>query len=131
MEAIMPIVSKTMLPALLGVVLGVAGSAAFAQNAAPKASTAPGGNAAGTPVVVLVPIEAQSDPAFYNGCWARLLDNIDKPKGKEYLNIVGKMYMPSLQTASGVDWKQKADGLSIGPKALVTVYGQENFQGPG
>ncbi|OGB26119.1 MAG: hypothetical protein A3I66_13650 [Burkholderiales bacterium RIFCSPLOWO2_02_FULL_57_36] len=43
----------------------------------------------------------------------------------------GGMYMPSMRTASGVNWAGKADGLVSEPNALVTVYPEQNFTSPG
>ena len=83
------------------------------------------------PMVILVPANERPDPTLYNGCWVRLIDNVAKPAGNEYLTIVGKMYLPSLTTATGVTWSGKSDALSIGPNALVTVYGQQAYMGPG
>lgn len=129
-------------------------SPAFAQEAASSANksapgttaTTEGSSGAGTgasaagkgtpkvdtiPMIILVPGNEKPDPMLYNGCWVRLIDNVAKPAGNEYLTIVGKMYLPSLTTASGVNWSGKSDALSIGPNALVTVYGQKAYMGPG
>lgn len=83
------------------------------------------------PVLVLVPTQVNTDPALYDGCWARLVDNQETPRQSDQLTVVGKMHMPSLQTASGVNWKGKADGMIVGPNALVTAFGEEQYQGRG
>lgn len=57
------------------------------------------------------------------------MDNIEKPKGREYLTIVGSKYMPALQTASGKNWAGRADGISIGPSATVRIFGGHAYTG--
>lgn len=143
----MLITEKTVLPALLCAMLAAVTTTASAQTSQPPsgstAATGSSGTAgsgaaqstrvttAGAPLVVLMPAEANADPNLYNGCWARLMDNIETPNQKDQLTVVGRMYMPSMRTASGVNWAGKADGLVTGPNALVTVYPAENFTGPG
>lgn len=142
----MLITEKTVLPALLCAMLAAGTTTASAQTSQPpsgsNAATGTSGTArsgaasavvttTGAPLVVLMPAEANADPNLYNGCWARLMDNIETPNQKDQLTVVGRMYMPSMRTASGVNWAGKADGLVTGPNALVTVYPAENFAGPG
>jgi len=74
-----------------------------------------------TPRLVIVPA-SQPDPMLNNGCWVQLMDNVDKPKRREYLTIVGTKYMPALETASGKNWSGRADGISIGPNAVAKIY---------
>lgn len=82
------------------------------------------------PMVVLVPVEVQTDPKLYNGCWVRLTDKEAMPKqGNDILTIVGRMSMPSFQTPSGVNWSRKADSLTVGPNASVTVFSDKDFKG--
>lgn len=142
----MLITEKNVLPALLCAMLAAGTTTASAQTSQPpsgsNAATGTSGTArsgaasavvttTGAPLVVLMPAEANADPNLYNGCWARLMDNIETPNQKDQLTVVGRMYMPSMRTASGVNWAGKADGLVTGPNALVTVYPAENFTGPG
>jgi hypothetical protein len=101
---------------------GTTGSSTAQSRAAQPASV---------PLIVLMPAAASADPTLYNGCWARLMDNVETPTQKDQLIIVGKMLMPSMQTASGVNWAGKADGLVTGPNARVTVYPAEKYAGPG
>jgi hypothetical protein len=125
---------RFVLPALLGAILASGHTAAAAQNSRnPSGSAAQSGAvpASSIPMLVLIPAGAGADPKLYNGCWARLLDNIETPNQKDQLTIVGRMHMPTMQTASGVNWKGKADGMVIGPNALVTAYGEEQYKGPG
>lgn len=72
---------------------------------------------------------SQPDPLLNNGCWVQLMDNVEKPKGREYLTIVGSKYMPALETASGKNWAGRADGISIGPNAMVKIYGGHAYTG--
>lgn len=82
------------------------------------------------PMLVLVPVEVQNNPQLNNGCWVRLVDKDAMPgKGSDILTIVGTMGMPSFQTPSGVNWSRKADSLTVGPNATVTVYSDKNYQG--
>jgi hypothetical protein len=85
------------------------------------------------PVVVLVPAndEGKRDQNPRDGCWVRLMDNVDKVKGNETMTIFGSKYMPSLKTASGEDWARKTDGINIGPEALVTVFDEPGYRGHG
>ena len=83
------------------------------------------------PMLVLVPVEIQSEAnKLNNGCWVRLIDKDAMPKqGNDILTIVRKMYIPSFETPSGINWSHKADGLVVGPKATVMVYADKNFKG--
>lgn len=146
------------LSALLGTSLACAQSALLAQANPPPTDPAPawqaepasgsgadtsgapaasaGTGAAGTtttvtvPMVVLVPVEVQTDPKLNNGCWVRLTDKEAMPKsGSDILTIVGRMYMPSFETPSGVNWSRKADSLTVGPNARVTVYSDRDYKG--
>lgn len=106
---------------------------AQSSGAPPTGSTAQSGAGTTTvtvPMVVLVPIEVQTDPKLNNGCWVRLTDKEAMPKqGNDILTIVGRMNMPSFQTASGVNWSRKADSLTVGPNANVTVYSEKDYKG--
>jgi hypothetical protein len=108
-------------------------SSAQSSGAPSTGSSAQGGAGTTTvtvPMVVLVPVEVQTDPQLNNGCWVRLTDKDAMPRqGNDILTIVGKMNMPSFQTASGVNWSRKADSLTVGPKASVTVYSEKDFKG--
>lgn len=145
------------LPAVFAALLGICSATVSAQSmenatgANTGASSMTGGGSSGTgavsptvgqsgntkgakdtiPMVVLVPFESKPEATLYNGCWVRLLDNVEKPAGKEFLTIVGRMYLPAMNTASGVDWSGKADGIDIGPNAILTAFGQKGYQGPG
>ncbi len=139
-----------LLPALLGAML-IAGCGTTGTQHSPRASSSDSSAGSSTaasqasgsgaqtaavpapvvPVLVLVPQQINADPGLYNGCWARLVDNQETPRQSDQLTVVGKMHMPSLQTASGVNWKGKADGLITGPNALVTAFGEEQYKGPG
>lgn len=94
-----------------------------------------GSSGAGTttvtvPMLVLVPVEVQTDPKLNNGCWVRLTDKEAMPKsGSDILTVVGRMYMPSFETPSGVNWSRKADSLTVGPNARVTVYSDRDYKG--
>lgn len=85
------------------------------------------------PLVMPVPATGGKKTAQnpHEGCWVRLMDNVDKVKGNEYMMIFGSKYMPNLKTASGQDWARKMDGMNIGPDALVTVYGEPGYGGRG
>jgi hypothetical protein len=78
------------------------------------------------PKVVLVPLGGQ-DPNLANGCWVRLFDGPNF-KGKDELTIAGPMDLQSLKTPSGVNWQRKAESLTVGPKARVTVFENEMFK---
>ena len=81
-------------------------------------------------MVILMPVEAQEDPKLNNGCWVRLIDKDAMPKkGNDVLTIVGRMYMPSFETPSGVNWSRKADSLTVGPRASVTVFSDRDYKG--
>lgn len=100
---------------------GSAGGAAKAGGAATTATV---------PMVILVPVEVQSEPQLYKGCWVRLVDpNAMAGKGEDMLTIVGKMYMPRFETPSKVDWSRKTESLIVGPSATATLYSDPNFQG--
>ncbi len=82
------------------------------------------------PMVVLVPVEVQTTPMLNNGCWVRLTDKDATPKkGNDILTILGRMSMPSLQTPSGINWSRKADSLTVGPHARVTVFSDSDYKG--
>lgn len=137
--------------ALMAALLASA-SAAFAQSTQAPSSPASGEPASGNtssgasgsgaaksgsdtstvtvPMVVLVPVEIQTDPKLNNGCWVRLTDKDAAPKkGNDILTIVGRMYMPSFQTPTGINWSRKADSLTVGPNASVVVYSDRNYRG--
>jgi len=90
-----------------------------------------GGARTAVPVVVLVPATDASRTAQnpHAGCWVRLMDNVDKVKGNEYMTILGSKYMPDLKTAAGEDWARKMDGIDTGPEALVTVFDEPGYGG--
>ncbi len=115
---------------------GRAGSPSASANPSSGASTGTttrSGAGAATvtvPMVVLVPVDTQPDSQLNNGCWVRLTDNDATPKkGNDILTIVGRMYMPSFETPTGVNWSRKADALTVGPKAAVKVFSDPNYQG--
>ncbi|WP_420473726.1 hypothetical protein [Noviherbaspirillum sp. ST9] len=94
-----------------------------------SAQSAPGTATVTVPLVVLIPVE-QEERTLNNGCWVRLTDKDAMPKkGNDVLTVVGRMYMPSFETASGVNWSRKADSLTVGPKASVTVFSERDFKG--
>lgn len=93
------------------------------------AQSAPGTTTITVPMVILIPVE-QENSTLNNGCWVRLTDKDAMPKkGNDILTVMGRMYMPSFETASGVNWSRKADSLTVGPKASVTVYSDRDFKG--
>lgn len=96
---------------------------------APAAMSTTGITVTTVPMVVLVPVEAQAETGLNNGCWVRLQDKDAMVRGNEVLTIVGRMYMPSFETPSGVNWSRKADSLTVGPNAKVTVFGERNYEG--
>lgn len=98
--------------------IGTTGSSSSSANSMPATN----------PRVVIVPA-SQPDPMLNNGCWVQLMDNVDKPKQREYLTIVGTKYMPALETASGKDWSGRADGISIGPNAVARIYAGQAYGG--
>lgn len=106
---------------------------AAARPAGPGATQPHHGARTGAPVMVLVPAVEESRTARnpQDGCWVRLMDNVDKVKGTETMTIFGSKYMPDLKTARGEDWAQKMDGINIGPNALVTVFGEPDYGGRG
>lgn len=116
------------LPAMLAALL-VVSAPAWAQSggAADASSGAAGGSAAASRTLIYP--ASQPDPLLNNGCWVQLMDNVDKPKGREYLTIVGGKYMPALETASGKNWAGRADGISVGPNATVKVYAGHAYTG--
>lgn len=110
------------------------GTNSAATSGAPSASgnsqSAPGVTTITIPMVILMPVEAQEDPKLNNGCWVRLIDKDAMPKkGNDVLTIVGRMYMPSFETPSGVNWSRKADSLTVGPRASVTVFSDRDYKG--
>jgi hypothetical protein len=127
----------TVFTAALGLLLGGAHAATpAAGNSGSNTSGASAGQqASGTaatttievPVVVLVPVQVRADPNFANGCWVRLFDGPDF-KGKDELTIAGPIDMQTLKTPSGINWKRKADSLTVGPKASVQVFENEFFR---
>lgn len=118
--------SNTFAVAIAG--LALASGAVMAQaGQGTSAATRSAGPAPGAPAV-LVPA-SQPDPMLNNGCWVQLMDNVDTPRSREYLTIVGAKYMPDLATASGKPWAGRSDGMSIGPHAQVTVYAEEDYGG--
>jgi hypothetical protein len=121
---------KTAVSGILLASIGMVCSAADAQSASP-----PSHRSAGTrvPVVVLVPAAGAEQTVHrpHEGCWVRLMDNVDKVKGNEYMTILGSKYMPDLKTRAGEDWARKMDGINIGPDAIVTVFGEPGYGGRG
>lgn len=122
--------ARTVCPALAGLL--IASGAAWAQSGAraPGAGADARTDAPRGGATLLVPA-SQPDPMLNNGCWVQLMDNIETPRSREYLTIIGTKYMPELETASGKGWAGRADGLSAGPNAQVTVYGEKGFGGRG
>lgn len=110
---------------------GGSGSSAADASGAPAAGAGGSGTTTVTvPMLVLVPVEVQADPKLNNGCWVRLTDKEAMPKsGSDILTVVGRMYMPSFETPSGVNWSRKADSLTVGPNARVTVYSDRDYKG--
>ncbi|WP_151638491.1 hypothetical protein [Noviherbaspirillum aerium] len=106
----------------------LASSPSWAQSGAANARSSAGSRDV-EPANTLIFPGSQPDPLLYNGCWVQLMDNVEKPKGKEYLTIVGSKYMPALVTASGKNWAGRADGISIGPNAMVKIYGGHAYTG--
>jgi hypothetical protein len=96
-------------------------------------STGTGAQASGNgttvmmPMVVLMPMQIQSDQNLANGCWVRLFNGTNF-KGNDELTIAGPMDMQSLDTGSGILWGRKADSLEVGPKASVTVFENKLFR---
>lgn len=121
----MSALARTIIPALAGLVL--ASGAAWGQSGDRAPGASPDARARAG---LLVPA-SQPDPMLNNGCWVQLMDNIDTPRSREYLTIIGAKYMPDLETASGKGWAGRADGLSIGPNAQVTAYGEKGYGGRG
>lgn len=119
-------VSGTLAAAIAG--LALAGGAAMAQGSQNRPANVHGTGAASAPPPLLAPA-SQPDPMLNNGCWVQLMDNVDKPKGREYLTIVGGKYMPALETASGKNWAGRADGISVGPNATAKVYAGHAYTG--
>jgi len=78
-----------------------------------------------TSVWVMLPSKIEADPGFANGCWVRLYDRVDY-KG-EQLTLIGPTDLPQM-TRTGTSWRDW-DSAVIGPKALVTVYDGEGFNG--
>jgi hypothetical protein len=108
----------------------LAANSGWAQSSTATGSSpsTTGNKPVATPRVAIVPA-SQPDPMLNNGCWVQLMDNIDKPKQREYLTIVGTKYMPALETASGKNWAGRADGISIGPNALARIYAGHAYGG--
>ncbi|MFL6717138.1 MAG: hypothetical protein ACJ8G3_12345 [Burkholderiaceae bacterium] len=116
-----------------GILLAGISMVCAAGNAQPTSSQPHRGAGTPAPAMVLAPT-AGAEQAVRNpqaGCWVRLMDNVDKMKGNEYMTILGSKYMPDLKTASGEDWARKMDGINIGPDALVTVFGEPGYSGRG
>lgn len=122
--------ARTIIPVLASLVF--ASGAAWGQSGAGTrgASPDPRTNTPKAGAGLLVPA-SQPDPMLNNGCWIQLMDNLETPRSREYLTIIGAKYMPELETASGKGWARRADGLSIGPNAQVVVYGEKNYGGRG
>lgn len=135
---------RPIIPTLLGALLASISLLASASSSSPAESGKNAGEKAGTatsgasgsettiavPMLVLVPVEVQSDPTFFKGCWVRLIDRDAMPgKGNDVLTLVGNMNMPNFTTPSGVRWAGKADRLTVGPGAKVTVYSDPDYKG--
>lgn len=122
--------ARSIIPVLAGLVL--ASGAAWGQSGASAPGATPGARSdTGKAGAALLVPASQPDPMLNNGCWIQLMDNIETPRSREYLTIIGAKYMPELETASGKGWARRADGLSIGPNAQVIVYGEKDFGGRG
>ncbi|WP_334186359.1 hypothetical protein [Noviherbaspirillum sp.] len=119
--------SRLLVPALAG--LTIAANPAWAQSVSVTPNAAAASANPSKPVTVLAPA-SQPDPLLNNGCWVQLSDNIGTPAKQEYLTIIGSKYMPTLETVTGQNWNGRADGMSVGPNALVAAYGEEGYGGP-
>lgn len=111
----------------------IAGTGIGCSMAAPQTGSAQSGERHPIPVLVVVPAidGGRSAQNPHDGCWVRLMDNVDKVKGNEYMTIFGSKYMPNLKTASGEDWARKMDGINTGPEAVLTVFDEPAYRGHG
>lgn len=59
-------------------------------------------------------------------CW---LDVYDKTElAGTHVRIEGPAQLPSLAKLNNEDWRNRIESLSVGPKAQVLAYRQENFK---
>lgn len=87
-----------------------------------------GGGAPPVMMMLLVPVtmEKQTDTALADGCWAKLYD--DYSYGGDSLTLVGPLDLPKMIGPFGVDWDDKVSSIKTGPKAMVTIYDNENYR---
>lgn len=86
-------------------------------------------------VMVLVPVKMASTAqdgsqaatrGMAEGCWVRLHGR--QNFGGDTLTLVGPVDMPTMTGPFGFEWDDKLSSIEVGPKATVTLYGEENFR---
>ncbi|MGE5450690.1 MAG: hypothetical protein ACM3VZ_02445 [Acidobacteriota bacterium] len=78
-------------------------------------------------VTLIMPVQI-SRQALSSGCWIQLFDQVGF-KGRA-LTVLGPSEFKALAKAIGMQSKQsEPDSVVVGPKATVTLYEGQNFQG--
>lgn len=99
-------------------------SAAMAQDNAPLKNE----DKEKAPVILLVSPTFAGNKSLADGCWARLYDGINL-RG-EVLTLAGTIAIPTARVGPNYVWNLKIDSVSVGPKATLTVWGEQHFKGP-
>lgn len=74
------------------------------------------------PVLVLTTIEVPQS----SGCWATIYDGLNF-QGRS-LTLMGANQLNNLLLSDGTNWEGQIDSLIVGPKAQLTLYGNENYK---
>jgi hypothetical protein len=109
--------------ALVTIGFGCASAAASTAQPSGRGRAAPDASAAR---LVVMPARIVDDKGFAGGCWVHFYDGIDF-RGRQ-LTLVGPLDLANMKE-TGEPWRDW-DSVVVGPKARVTTYDAENFQGP-
>ena len=104
------------------------GSAASGKGASAKSGSAKTDNAK-APVYLLVPVDvANNESTMKNGCWAKLYSR--ENYGGDMLTLVGPTTLPDMDSTGffGLNWDDRVESVELGPKAVMTVYDNENYR---
>jgi len=70
----------------------------------------------------------------YTHCYVHIYENEHFDNGAAHLIVVGPMSTPDMESlpdcGSKTDWNDSIMSISVGPRAWVIVYSEENYEGP-
>ena len=79
--------------------------------------------AVATPARLIIVPNARSSERLDEGCWARLFGASQAPG--DSVTIVGPIDMPTLRGPFGLEWDDRIGNIEAGPRATVSLFGDE------